>query len=197
MSMSGKNYINIFKKLAKWIVFFLIGIVLLIFVSNWILNLRGRGFANKTTFGNTLKPDTDKKLLKAKLKTKTGADIYDSKNNLKDIFDIPYKKYKRFNRLFISSRHVSGGAGNSFNSGQPVGSNLSNFITKLKFKGFSKKTRAYPSLIFISGKIALLKIDGRSYYVHTGESVRGIFILKIGLSGVSYSDGGKIKYLNF
>ena len=193
--MRDKNFINIFKKSSKWIALFLFGGFLFIFALNRLDRaLRNKtishyGVKNKKTFNLVLKPE--KKSLK---------------NNLKDIFNIPDKKYKKFNRLFISSAKINnngmkvfvrGGADGSLGSGRPGGENLPNFIKRLKFKGFSKKNPAPPSLIFISGKTALLKIGGISYYIHAGESIKGMFILKIGLTGVRYSDKGKIKYLNF
>ena len=192
--MSEKNFINIFKKSSRWILLFLIVILLFIFLLNWL----GKNSKNKSNINYRIK---NKKTF---LKT----NIYDSKNNLrlKDIFNIPDKKYKKFDDLFIypakindnrNKRNLSGKAGNYFNSIIPTGEELPYFIKKLKFKGFHKKTQVSPSLIFISGKTALLEIGRKNYYVRTGENVEGIFILKIGLNGISYSADGKIKYLNF
>jgi hypothetical protein len=48
-------------------------------------------------------------------------------------------------------------------------------------------------VIFIAGKIALIEIDGRRYYVHSGENIKGALILRVNLSGISYSRNGKIK----
>ena len=184
--MRDKNFINIFKKSSKWIALFLFGGFLFILA----LNRLGVGFRNKTISDYGVK---NKKTFSLVLKPEKKS----SKNNLKDIFNIPDKKYKKFNRLFISKGLARGGADGSLGSGRPGGENLPNFIKRLKFKGFSKKNPAPPSLIFISGKTALLEIGGISYYIRVGESIKGMFILKIGLTGVRYSDKGKIKYLNF
>ncbi len=195
--MGFKNFINIFKKSAKRFALFLLGVFLFITVLGALSRLKRGGenkkvpdyeIKNKKTFCFVLKPK--------KIFSNSNAD--NSKNSLKDIFNIPDKKYKKFNRLFISPAKINNNGMKIFaNAGRPSGGNLPNFIQKLKFKGFSEKKSTSPSLIFISGKTALLRAGGRSYYVRAGESIKGMFILKVGLTGVSYSDNGKIKYLNF
>ena len=192
--MSFKNFINIFKKSVKWFALFLFGIFLFIFALNRLerkfghKKVSGSEIKNKKTFGFVIKP---KKIF-------SNSNAGNSKNSLKDIFNIPDKKYKKFNRLFISPAKINNNGMKVFaNAGRPSGGNLPNFIKKLKFKGFSKKESPSPSLIFISGKTALLSMGGKSYYVRAGESIKGMFILKVGLKGVGYSDKGKIKYLNF
>ena len=192
--MGFKNFINIFKKSAKWFALSLLSVFLLISA----LSRLEKGFGykkdsgseikNKKTFGFVLKP---KKIF-------FNSNAGNSKNGLKDIFNIPDKKYKKFNRLFISPAKINNNGIKVFaNAGRPSGGDLPNFIKKLKFKGFSGKESSSPSLIFISGKTALLSMGGKSYYVRAGESIKGMFILKVGLKGVGYSDKGKIKYLNF
>ena len=192
--MSSKNFMNIFKKSAKWFTLFLFGIFLFIFALNKLerkfghKKVSGSEIKNKKTFGFVIKPK----------KTFSNSNVGNSKNSLKDIFNIPDKKYKKFNRLFISPEKINNNGMKVFaNASRPGGVDLPNFIKKLKFKGFSEKKSSPPSLIFISGKTALLRADGRSYYVRAGENIKGMFILKVGLTGVSYSDKGKIKYLNF
>lgn len=192
--MGFKNFINIFKKSVKWFALFLFGIFLFIFALNRLerkfghKKVSGSEIKNKKTFGFVIKP---KKIF-------SNSNAGNSKNSLKDIFNIPDKKYKKFNRLFISPEKINNNGMKVFaNASRPGGVDLPNFIKKLKFKGFSEKKSSPPSLIFISGKTALLRADGRSYYVRTGENIKGMFILKVGLTGVSYSDKGKIKYLNF
>ncbi|MDA8158252.1 MAG: hypothetical protein M0034_03590 [Deltaproteobacteria bacterium] len=192
--MGFKNFINIFKKSVKWFALFLFGIFLFIFALNRLerkfghKKVSGSEIKNKKTFGFVIKP---KKIF-------SNSNAGNSKNSLKDIFNIPDKKYKKFNRLFISPEKINNNGMKVFaNASRPGGVDLPNFIKKLKFKGFSEKKSSPPSLIFISGKTALLRADGRSYYVRAGENIKGMFILKVGLTGVSYSDKGKIKYLNF
>ncbi len=192
------KFINYFKKSVKWIALFLF----LSFLFIIILDRLGNGFKNKIIPAISDYRVKGKKVFGRALK----ANGHYSKNNLKDIFNLPGKKYKKFNRLFIvpaktdnngMKAFMRGAVGEPSNNGQSGGGTLPNFIKNLKFKGFSKKRPSPPSLIFISGKTALLKIDGRNYYVHAGENIKGMFILKIGLTGVSYSDKGKIKYLSF
>ena len=192
--MGFKNFINIFKKSAKWFALFLLSVFLLISALSRLekgighKKVSGSEIKNKKTFGFVLKP---KKIF-------FNSNAGNSKNGLKDIFNIPDKKYKKFNRLFISTAKINNNGMKVFaNAGRPSGGDLPNFIKKLKFKGFSGKESSSPSLIFISGKTALLSMGGKSYYVRAGESIKGIFILKVGLKGVGYSDKGKIKYLNF
>ena len=53
-------------------------------------------------------------------------------------------------------------------------------------------------LIFTGGNTALVKINGKKHYVHAGENIDDVFILKIEPSKIIYSRKGKIlyKYLN-
>ncbi len=192
--MGFKNFISIFKKSAKWIALCFFGIFL--FIS--ALSRLERGFRNKTIsdYGVKNKKIFDPVLKQERISSKSNME--NPKNNLRDIFNIPDKKYKKFNRLFISPAKINKNGIKVFaNASRPDGGDLPNFIQKLKFKGFSEKKSSPPSLIFISGKTALLRAGGRSYYVRAGESIKGMFILKVGLTGVSYSYKGKIKYLNF
>jgi|GEM_PF-2654770 len=190
--MGFKNFIRILKKSAILTALFLLSAVLFIFV----LSRLERGFGHKN-----VKKNLGSVLKQKKLFPDSNND--NSKNSLKDIFNIPDKKYKKFNRLFISQSKIkinNNGMKVFADAGHPgagrAGS-LPNFIKNLKFKGFSNKKSSPPSLVFISGKTALLSIGGKSYYVRAGESVKGVFILKVGLSGVSYSYKGKIKHLRF
>ncbi len=202
--MSDKNFINIFKKSTRWILLFIIGIFLFVILLNWL----GKNSKNKSAINYRVKNKKTFSIVSKHRKKFIKPNIYDSKNNLrlKDIFNIPDKKYKKLDTLFIypvkinnngTKINLSGKTGDYFNSTIPTGEELPYFIKKLKFKGFHKKTQVPLSLIFISGKTALLEIGGKSYYVRTGENIGGIFILKIDLNGISYSDDGKIKYLNF
>jgi hypothetical protein len=132
-----------------------------------------------------------------------------SKKPLKDIFNIPNKKYGKYGRLFILSsksqrNEVAGYAAkpapDSMNQNRNFGNgaNLSNIVKNLKFNGFSEKNKRGVALIFTGGNTALLKINGKKHYVHTGENIGGVFILKIESSKIIYSRKGKIlyKYLN-
>jgi len=196
--MPDKNLINIPKKSIKWVALFLLASFLFIIV----ISSQGRAFRNKTAavsaiknknfFGRAFKP-----AMKAATRRRKPGKPDTSINNLKDIFDIPRKKYKRFNQPFIPASKTGSNATNVFARGEAGRENLPNFIKGLKFKGFQGKKPASPSLIFISGKTALLEIGGRSHYVRAGENIGGMFILKIGLTGVSYSHKGKIKHLSF
>ena len=101
--MSFKNFINIFKKSAKWFALFLFGIFLFIFVLNRLerkfghKKVSGSEIKNKKTFGFVIKP---KKIF-------SNSNAGNSKNSLKDIFTIPDKTYKKFNRLFISPAKIN------------------------------------------------------------------------------------------
>ncbi|MHB1697085.1 MAG: hypothetical protein ACYCSQ_03130 [bacterium] len=191
------------KNIAKWIILFFITIFLFILILN-ILKRRGNGFKNRAKqngFAHGISYKIKNKnalnlILKPKLKPSKAKNEY-----LKDIFNLHGKKYKKFNRPFVSALKRKNGKINSFspdliNTGNNAG-NLSGFIRKLKFKGFSSNKPPSPSLIFTAGKIALIKIGEKKYYVHSGEKLKGMFILKIGLSDISYSRKGKIKNLNF
>lgn len=197
------------KNIAKWIILFFIIVFLFILILN-MLNWRGNGFKNRA------KQSGIARRVLSKIKNKNGL-YFDPKTNsnsklklkplkahivyLKDIFKFPSRKYKKFNRPFISSFNKKNGKINSFST-VPINvvnnaGNLSGFIKKIKFKGFSNKKLTSPTLIFTAGKIALIKMDGKKYYVHSGEKLKGIFILEIGLSNISYSIKGKIKNLSF
>jgi len=132
-----------------------------------------------------------------------------SKKPLKDIFSIPNKKYGKYSRLFIlPSKSQKNGvadyaakpASNFINSNYNFnkGGNLSNIVKDLKFKGFSGKNKRAMVLIFTGGNTALVKINGKKHYVHAGENIDDVFILKIEPSKIIYSRKGKIlyKYLN-
>ena len=130
---------------------------------------------------------------------------------LKDIFYFPSKTGEKYNRPFepaVSGAdkgkgEFKGQGGYAAASNGPGG--LPYLIKNMDFKGFP--AAAAPSapvslpprvfLIFTSGKTALIKIGGGSYYVNVGEKIKGIFILRVGLSGISYSEKGKIKHLYF
>jgi hypothetical protein len=182
MNIKIKNYI---KRAAV----FLAIIFLFFFISKININNRPKKNQLRLARGN----------LAAPLKTlKTGSRQGGSR--LKDIFYIPdNKKYEKFNRPFVPVPNMRKKNINFFSSGQAVKGNLPGFIKNLKFRGFAKNEAVYaqPALIFIAGKIALMKIGGRKYYVHAGEYLKNMFILKVGLSGISYSDKGKIKHLSF
>ncbi|MHB1704190.1 MAG: hypothetical protein ACYCS0_08295 [bacterium] len=132
-----------------------------------------------------------------------------SKKPLKDIFSIPNKKYENYSRLFIlhskSQKNVVADYAAkpapyfiNANSGFNKGGNLSNVVKNLKFKGFSGKNKRTVVLIFTGGNTALVAINGKKHYIHTGENIGGIFILKVEPSKIIYSRKGKIlyKYLN-
>ena len=132
-----------------------------------------------------------------------------SKKPLKDIFNIPNKKYGKYSRLFIlpskpqkngAADYVAKPAPDFMNPNRSFdnGGNLSNIVKDLKFKGFSGKNKRAVALIFTGGNTALVKINGKKHYVHTGENIGGVFILKIEPSKIIYSRKGKIlyKYLN-
>ncbi len=132
-----------------------------------------------------------------------------SKKPLNDIFSIPYKKYEKYDNLFIyfPKHHRSGTAyynakpaldfinrNHSLNSGE----NFNNIVNNLKFKGFSGKERRKLTLMFIGGTTALIKINGKKHYVHKGEKIGDVFILKVDPSKIVYARKGKIlfKYIN-
>ncbi len=134
--------------------------------------------------------------------SKQGAYRHYSKKSLKDIFNLPGKKYSKFSRLFmLSAKKAKDGVRNSMpalpaglsDSNFLGGGDLDNIVKNIKFKGFPRKKNQVVSLIFTSGKIALVRINGNRHYVHTGENIDGVFILKIGSSKISYSYKGKIK----
>ncbi|MGC8553914.1 MAG: hypothetical protein ACP5NA_00240 [Candidatus Acidulodesulfobacterium sp.] len=128
-----------------------------------------------------------------------------SRKPLRDIFNIPHKKYEKYSRLFIphSKSQKNATAGYAAKSAPDLmnqnrsfynGGNLSNIVKNLKFKGFSDKNKRAVALIFTGGNTALIKINGKKHYVHTGENIGGVFILKIEPSKIIYSSKGKILY---
>jgi hypothetical protein len=128
-----------------------------------------------------------------------------SRKPLKDIFNIPHKKYEKYGRLFISHSKLQKNGATGYavqnvtdfmnpNSNFDNEGNLSNIVNNLKFKGFSGKNKRAVALIFTGGNTALIKINGKKHYVHTGENIGGVFILKIEPSKIIYSSKGKILY---
>lgn len=129
--------------------------------------------------------------------------------HLNDIFDIPNKKYPEYSKLLIlhskSKKNLNGGsmaANQAYFMKTPPGfqnvKDLNKIVKNLKFKGFSKKNNKDMDLIFTGGKIAMIRIDGKSHYIHAGENIEGIFILKVEPSKIIYTRKGEIlyKYLN-
>ncbi len=123
-----------------------------------------------------------------------------SKKPLRDIFSIPNKKYRKYGRLFKVTDYAAKPSSNFINSNNNFnsGGNLNNIVKNLKFKGFSRKNKNRMALIFTGGNTALLQINGKKHYVHNGENIGGVFILKIEPSKIIYTRKGKIlyKYLN-
>ncbi|MHB8232137.1 MAG: hypothetical protein ACYDDB_04475 [bacterium] len=208
------NFIKSFKNFAKWTALLIIIIFLFVLILN-ILNRREFRFKNRAKqsgFARNVSPlareISQPSSIEKHVFSESGderafsasgdASNYKTNNKyLKDIFHFPDMKYKKFNRPFVSRLKIRNNKINYFGAGSISGGNLPDFIKKLKFKGFSNKKTSPPSLMFTGGKIALMKIGGKKYYVHSGEHVKGMFILKVGLSGISYSNMGKIKYLSF
>lgn len=194
--MTIKKINNFLKKFMKFIIlfFFVLSVLFLLIL---ILKLQKKDFKSKSrkVFSAVLKKDKYPDAYKAPM---LFLKKY-SKNHLKDIFSFSDAKYKKYNRIFISSIKTDGDRNNKVDALPAIslGANhLSYFIQNLKFKGFSKNKNIVPSVIFISGKTALIKIKNKKYYVRQGENIKGLFILKIDLSGIGYSSKGKIKFIN-
>lgn len=127
---------------------------------------------------------------------------------LNNLFKLPYNLSddSKFNSPFISTQGHKTIQGNSYANPvyNPVskyfpktysksGEHISNFIKNIKFKGFSEEKPPNLSVLFVTNKIALIKIGRKKYYVHSGMDIKGNYILSISLSGLSYSRNGKIK----
>lgn len=182
--------IKYFVKIVKSAVFVLAGIFLFVLV----LNLIGNRFITEPAHRSKSKKDLIHGIFRAGNITASAKPSKPA--GLKDLFYLPSKFDKRFNSPFVFPAknkpvNSTGGQGNiDFNRSN---ANLPDFLKNIKFKGFRNKKNPHLSVIFTAGKIALIEIGGRRYYVHSGENIKGAFILRINLSGISYSRNGKIK----
>ena len=188
----NKNIVKSFTKtIIKWLMTGMLGIIV-IFLFIVILNTIKNKYRSKQGFKSknitVLHPvsasrsiNLPNSLMSGKSKRKTA--------KLKDIFNLPDKNDDKFNSPFLTKSINTSKNINYVNHGR----NLPNFLKNIKFKRFPNKKTFRLSVIFITNKIALIKINGGKYYVHSGENIKGVFILKVNLSGISYSRNGKIK----
>ncbi len=192
--------IKYFVKIIKWLVLVFAGVFL--FAS--ILELIGNRFIADSAYRSKSKKGLIHKVFRAAF---VPASAKPSKpTGLKDLFCLPGKKDKKFNSPFVfplprSSMgagsvknkpiNFTGSAGNIDFDGSTA--NMPDFLKNIKIKGLPNKKNSHLSVIFIAGKIALIEINGGRYYVHSGENIKGALILRVNLSGISYSRNGKIK----
>ncbi len=198
--MNAAGTIKYFIKIIKQAALVFAGI----FLFALILNLIGNRFIADSAYRSKSKKGLIHKVFRA---TFVPASAKPSKSaGLKDLFYLPGKKDKKFNSPFVFPLSKSPtGAGSVKN--KPINftgsagnidfdrstANMPDFLKNIRIKGFPNKKNSHLSVIFIAGKIALIEIDGRRYYVHSGENIKGALILRVNLSGISYSRNGKIK----
>ncbi len=208
--MNAAGTIKYFIKIIKQAALVFAGI----FLFALILNLIGNRFIADSAYRSKSKKGLIHKVFRA---TFVPASAKPSKSaGLKDLFYLPGKKDKKFNSPFVFPLSKSPtepapvglldkGAGSVKN--KPINftgsagnidfdrstANMPDFLKNIKIKGFPNKKNSHLFVIFIAGKIALIEIDGRRYYVHSGENIKGALILRVNLSGISYSRNGKIK----
>jgi hypothetical protein len=198
--MNAAGTIKYFIKIIKQAALVFAGI----FSFALILNLIGNRFIADSAYRSKSKKGLIHKVFRAAF-VPTPAKPSKSAG-LKDLFYLPGKKDKKFNSPFVFPLPGSGaGAGPVKN--KPINftgsagnidfdrstANMPDFLKNIKINGFPNKKNSHLSVIFIAGKIALIEIDGRRYYVHSGENIKGALILRVNLSGISYSRNGKIK----
>lgn len=206
--MEMKN-VKFFRKKIKWIIFGLTAVFLLGIVCKRNATSRQTGEAqvsiNKLSFlRKTSKPPYEKSGGSGSLPPiqETPASF-----PLKDLFKLPCNRTNnKFNLPFVSTQKNKtiqedsyvNTAYNPMSKNFPKtygksSENMPNFINNIKFKRFSKEKPPNLSVLFITNKIALVKIGGKKYYVRSGMDVKGNYILSISLSSLSYSHNGKIK----
>lgn len=187
----GKNIVKSFTKTIKWLVLGILGIIV-IFLLIAILNIIKNKYISKQSFKS--KNITGLHLESAPRSINLPHPLKSQKSKikaekLKDIFNLPDKNDDKFSSPFlIKSVNIP----KNINYVNPE-RNLPNFLKNIKFKGFPNKKTFKLSMIFVTNKIALIEINGGKYYVHSGENIKGVFILKVDLSGIIYSRNGKIK----
>ncbi|MDA8052939.1 MAG: hypothetical protein M0012_02150 [Deltaproteobacteria bacterium] len=197
--MNGDT-IKYFTKIIKQAVLVFAGI----FLFALVLNLIGNRFITKPAYKSKSKNGLIHKVFRAAFVPASAKPLKSA--GLKDLFYLPGKKDKKFNSPFVFPLpRSSAGAGSVKN--KPINftgsagnidfdrstANMPDFLKNIKFKGFPNKKNSHLSVIFIAGKIALIEIYGKRYYVHSGENIKGALILRVNLSGISYSRNGKIK----
>ena len=198
--MNAAGTIKYFIKIIKQVALVFAGV----FLFALILNLIGNRFIADSAYKSKSKKGLIHKVFRA---TFVPASAKPSKpTGLKDLFCLPGKKDKKFNSPFVFPLPRSG-AGTGSVKNKPINitgsagnidfdrstANMPDFLKNIKIKGFPNKKNSHLSVIFIAGKIASIEIDGRKYYVRSGENIKGALILRVNLSGISYSRNGKIK----
>ncbi|HEC24813.1 MAG TPA: hypothetical protein ENI54_02180 [bacterium] len=184
--MTVAGILSLFKGTIKWIILAVGGIFVIILILGLMKGESG-GFKSHIVKSRHLS-NKEKGRVVTKRSTGSAGNIA----KLRDIFNLPDKRDMKFNSHFALSVKNNG-----IDSSRHSGDVLPYFFNSVKIKKFSNDIILHPSLIFTGGKVALIKIDGKPYYVHAGTNIKDIFIIKVGLSGVSYSYKGKIEYLGF
>lgn len=177
--MTVAGILSLFKGAIKWIILVVVGIFIIILI---IRPMKGESGGFKSHMVKSRR-----RHLSGKKKGRA-----DDITKLRDIFNLPYKRDMKFNSRFTLSAKDNG-----IEASRHSGGVSPYFFNNTKIKESSNDIMPHPSLIFTGGKVALIKIDGKPYYVRAGTNIKNIFIIKVGLSGVSYSYKGKIKYLGF
>ncbi|MFW0884568.1 hypothetical protein ACMCNP_05925 [Candidatus Acidulodesulfobacterium sp. H_13] len=193
--MTVTGILSLFKGIIKWIILVVVGILIIVLIIGSMKGesggLKGHMVKSRRHLGSKERDRVVTKM-KRKVMAKRLTGSVGNIAKLRDIFNLPDRRDVKFNSRFVLSAKNNGR-----DSSRHSGNVLPYFFNNIKIKEFSHDMMLHPSLIFTGGKVALIKIDGKPYYVHAGTNIKDIFIIKVGLSGISYSYKGKIKYLGF
>lgn len=128
---------------------------------------------------------------------------------LNNIFYFPNRRTSPVPHLITQSHALDGRIAESGENNGPADRRTLRYLkANMKFKGFKKDAGelgarkqgngdSAPVVIFAGKDTALLRIGSRTYFVRSGEKIKGIFILKAGFSGISYSSNGEIEHSGF